>query len=215
MLYLTGSSSELSRNLHRSDLGLLGTPAGSTVAQRHHYPAWAADNGMFVATPATREALIAKWFAWLGRLEPTALFATLPDVVGDYRATAELSRHHLAAVRELGFPAAWVAQDGLELDPWATEEALSADALFLGGSTEWKLSAGAAELVAEAKRRGLWVHMGRVNSGKRLRYAASIGCDSADGTFLGFGPTKNLPRLVAWLDSLNPPAPAHEFELAA
>ena len=30
--------------------------------------------------------------------------------------------------------------------------------------------------------RGKWVHMGRVNSTRRIRYAASIGCDSVDGT---------------------------------
>ena len=36
--------------------------------------------------------------------------------------------------------------------------------------------------MAEAKRRRKWVHMGRVNSERRIRYAASIGCDSIDGT---------------------------------
>jgi hypothetical protein len=29
-----------------------------------------------------------------------------------------------------------------------------------------------------------------------LRYAASIGCDSADGTYLAFGPERNLSRLL-------------------
>jgi hypothetical protein len=41
--------------------------------------------------------------------------------------------------------------------------------------------------------------MGRVNSQKRFSYAQSIGCDSADGTFLAFGPTQNLPRLLSWV----------------
>jgi hypothetical protein len=27
-----------------------------------------------------------------------------------------------------------------------------------------------------------------------------MGCDSADGTFLTFGPDVNLPRLLAWLE---------------
>ncbi len=30
------------------------------------------------------------------------------------------------------------------------------------------------------------------------RYAAAIGCDSADGTYLTFGPDVNLPRLLSW-----------------
>jgi hypothetical protein len=38
------------------------------------------------------------------------------------------------------------------------------------------------QVVAEARQRGIWVHMGRVNSLRRLAYAASIGCDSIDGT---------------------------------
>jgi hypothetical protein len=56
------------------------------------------------------------------------------------------------------------------------------DALFIGASTEWKLGPSAEALVAQAKDRGKWVHMGRVNSHRRIRYAASIGCDSVDGT---------------------------------
>lgn len=51
--------------------------------------------------------------------------------------------------------------------------------------------------------------MGRVNSGKRLKLADNWGCDTADGTFLAFGPDKNLPRLLAWLENLGgKPAPA-------
>jgi hypothetical protein len=66
----------------------------------------------------------------------------------------------------------------------------------IGGSTSWKLGPAAASLAAQARRLGKWVHMGRVNSLKRLRYAASIGCDSADGTYLAFGPERNLSRLL-------------------
>jgi hypothetical protein len=38
------------------------------------------------------------------------------------------------------------------------------------------------QLVRAWKRAGKWVHLGRVNSERRIRYAASIGCDSVDGT---------------------------------
>lgn len=44
-----------------------------------------------------------------------------------------------------------------------------------------------------------WVHMGRVNSKKRLDTARAMGCDSVDGTYLTFGPDTNLPRLLSWL----------------
>jgi hypothetical protein len=135
------------------------------------------------------------------RARRRCLFATAPDVLGDPAATIERSARFVYRVRAwFGLPVALVAQDGLEhLDvPWSWF-----DVLFLGGSTVWKLGPGARRLVAEAKARGKHVHMGRVNSLRRLRYAHWIGCDSADGTYLAFGPDENLPRLLGWLRDVN------------
>ncbi|MGW9029334.1 hypothetical protein ACWGQ5_35460 [Streptomyces sp. NPDC055722] len=47
------------------------------------------------------------------------------------------------------------------------------------------------------------VHMGRVNSRRRLRIAQAFGCTSCDGTYLAFGPDANLPRLLAWMNELH------------
>jgi hypothetical protein len=130
------------------------------------------------------------------------LFAVAPDVLGDAEATLRLAETSgmLAWIRELNYPAALVAQNGLEdlTVPWD-----DFDALFIGGDTGWKLGPHARHLVGEARGRGKWVHMGRVNSLRRLRYAAAIGCDSADGTFLSFGPDRNLPELLGWLRDVN------------
>ena len=126
-------------------------------------------------------------------------------VLGDAAATIERSARFVYRVRAwFGLPVALVAQDGLErLDvPWPWF-----DVLFLGGSTDWKLGPAARALTAEAKRRGKRVHMGRVNSLKRLRYADAIGCDSTDGTCLTYAPDANLPRLLAWLRTVNDQAP--------
>lgn len=122
---------------------------------------------------------------------------------GDAAATLERSLPLLPKIRALGFKAALVAQDGLEeLEvPWD-----EFDVLFVGGTTDWKLGAGATGLAAEAKRRGKHAHLGRVNSRKRLMHAKlSIpgGYDSVDGTYLVFGPRKNLPSLLRWLDEVN------------
>ncbi|WP_329407310.1 hypothetical protein OG802_04130 [Streptomyces sp. NBC_00704] len=98
-------------------------------------------------------------------------------------------------------PAAYAAQDGCDtpgLLPWD-----DFDVLFLAGSTEWKLGPVAERLAREAKARGKGVHMGRVNSRIRLGIAEWFGCDSADGTYLAFGPDKNLPKLLTWLDELD------------
>lgn len=127
------------------------------------------------------------------------MFATAPDVVGDAKATLERSAPMFARIRAEGYKVALVAQDGMEHMELPWDEF---DALFVGGSTEWKMGPAAAKLVRQAKARGKFVHFGRVNSLKRLRYAAELGCDTADGTYLTFGPEKNLPKLLGWLDTL-------------
>ena len=169
-----------------------------TPRQRNIRPAgviWSADNGCFGTGYPGDDA----WVAWLDKNKDDAsrcLFATAPDVVGDAAATLARSLPWLPKIRELGYPAAFVAQDGLEniTVPWD-----AFDVLFIGGSTDWKLGPHAAQLAREAKVQGKHVHMGRVNSLKRYRYAMSIGCDSVDGTYLTFGPDKNLPKLLSWL----------------
>ena len=173
-------------------LGYIDTPAQGNA--RPDGVTWCADNGCFGKGYPGSDV----WREWLERNAPAAhscAFATAPDVVGDAAATLALSLPWLPKIRALGYPAALVAQDGLEALPVPWD---AFDALFVGGSTEWKLGRHARHLVREARARGKWVHMGRVNSARRYRYADHIGCDSADGTFLTFGPDVNLPRLLSW-----------------
>lgn len=161
---------------------------------------WCADNGCYGKGYPGDDA----WLAWLGSYtllqRSRCLFATAPDVVGDAVATLARSVPFLPQIRALGYPAALVAQNGLEnlTVPWD-----KFDVLFIGGNTEWKLGAAARFLVAEAKARGKHVHMGRVNSQMRLAYADAIGCDSTDGTYLTFGPDLNLPKVKGWLRAVN------------
>lgn len=183
---------------------------------------WIADNGAF-----SDKFDEGKWWKFLtdkAHAAATCVFAVAPDVVGDAAATLERSAPWFGPIRGLGYPVALVAQNGLRSEdvPWD-----EIDALFLGGSLEcrpcayvfrearrprrdeacptcqrrlreYKLNQEARDLTREAKRRGKWVHMGRVNSRKRWDYAEEIGCDSADGTYLTFGPDLNLARLRAW-----------------
>ncbi|UVF61163.1 DpdA-like tRNA-guanine transglycosylase [Arthrobacter phage Aoka] len=178
--------------MRSGQLGYIDTPA-----QGNRRPAgveWCADNGCYgKGYPGD-----AQWLAWLAVNAAdagTCLFATAPDVVGDAAATLARSAPFLPQIRALGYPAALVAQDGLEdLEvPWE-----SFDCLFIGGTTEWKLGPAARALIREAKDRGKWVHCGRVNSERRYRIMYEAGVDSADGTFLTFGPDLNLRRLLSW-----------------
>jgi hypothetical protein len=192
IFYANPCSPKVVRAMTDGQLGFIDTPR-----QRNQRPpgvTWVADNSCFGRSYPGDE----KWFGWLeanAHDAGTCMFATAPDVVGDAQATLVRSLPWLPRIRALGFPAAFVAQDGLEnLEvPWD-----EFDVLFIGGTTKWKLGQPARTLVSEAKLRGKRVHMGRVNSGQRWRYAEHIGCDSADGTFLVFGPDQNLPRLLAW-----------------
>lgn len=199
MIYLSGAENVRLRGMAACGypVGLMAQPGNSIHLSARHYPAWAADNACFALGDRFD---LGAYLCWLATL-PTdrCLFAVAPDVVGDARATWERSRRVLTAIRRLGFPAALVAQDGLDT---ATLDWDAFDVLFVGGTTTYKLSEEAYNAVREAKRRGKWCHMGRVNSLRRLRLAAMAGYDSADGTFLKFGPEKNAPRVRAWLDEL-------------
>lgn len=133
---------------------------------------------------------------------PGCLFLVVPDVyLGDgveaHTATVDAWREWMPFVSMSGFPLAFVAQIGATVGnvPWD-----ECDAVFLGGDTAWKLGPVAREIVAEAKRRGKHVHMGRVNSMKRIAYAKSIGCNSVDGSGWAKYRDAMMPRGLAALD---------------
>ena len=127
------------------------------------------------------------------------MFATAPDVVRDWAATWALAEPVLPRIRELGYRAAIVIQDGCTALPPADLW----DVLFVGGSTEWKLSELVYRLVAEAREMGRHTHMGRVNSWRRIRAAALSGYASADGTCLKRNPPHYSVEIGEWLDRLN------------
>jgi hypothetical protein len=121
---------------------------------------WCVDNGSYTGAYPGDDRYLA-WLSTRAAHTPRAAFATAPDVVAHAAATLTRSLPLLTLIRAAGYPAALVAQDGLEHlpIPWA-----DFDVLFLGGSTTWKLGQTAAGLAAQARRRGRSVHMGRVVS---------------------------------------------------
>lgn len=201
MRYLgTPSGPEIRAAMAAGEIGCMTTPAQGNVIPAGAW--YACDNGKFGKGWPGAD----RWFEWLARTidrygPELCLWAVAPDVPFDAAGTLDESLPWLAKIRELGIPAAFAAQDGCDLIdgglPWD-----DFDVLFLAGSTEWKIGPTAQRLAAEAHRRGLTVHMGRVNSQRRLRIAEDFGCDTADGTYLAFGPEKNLARLTSWLDDM-------------
>lgn len=143
------------------------------------------------------------WFEWMINLPRTVRWLTAPDVFLEdgsecHEATMERWNYYAPIIERHGFTPAFVCQVGC-----TPENMPDAEVFFLGGTTEWKIGEPAELVSKEAKRRGAWLHMGRVNSLKRLRIAASFGCDSVDGTYLKYGPDKNLPKLTKWMNMVN------------
>lgn len=205
MLYLaTPSGPDVVRAMEAGRLGCMTTPA-----QGNHLPAncWiAADNGKFGKGWPGAD----RWFRWLvdevAGIEDRCLFAVAPDVPFDAAGTLAESRPWLDQIRALGVPAAFAAQDGCEnglLPDWS-----EFDVLFLAGSAEgrdgpnWKIGPAAEALCREARANGVRIHMGRVNTLKRMRIAETFGCDTVDGTYLRFGPDKNLPLLLKFMGAV-------------
>jgi hypothetical protein len=106
-------------------------------------------------------------------------WTTVPDVPGSARRTLECFEFWYPRLCE--WPLAFVCQDGQEDLPIPWEHIA---AVFIGGSTSWKLSHHAAAIVKAAKIMGKLVHAGRVNTPGRFEYFEKLGADSIDGTGL-------------------------------
>ncbi len=108
--------------------------------------------------------------------ENKPVFVCLPDIVGDARRTLELFEQ-FETVTE-GLPRALVLQDGIGAltIPWSKIEAV-----FVGGTDNFKISPECTSAVAAAKILNKWIHVGRINSAARLSNWLGVG-DSLDGS---------------------------------
>ena len=160
---------------------------------------FAIDTGCYAAPEKFDPLGYLRWLAERRHLADRCLFATAPDVWGDAKATMKTAGVYFPIIRALGYKAALVAQDGLtpQMVDWD-----AIDCLFVGGSDAWRTSRPHDELVREARRQGIWLHLGRVNSWRRLKAAHVQGYDSADGTYIAFGPDINGPKLAGWVTRL-------------
>ena len=195
MLYFGNPCSEqVCKAMSDGIIGMIDTPA-----QGQDVPvgaAWCGDNGKFGKGWPGRARYL-RWAASRTIDIDTCRFMVAPDVPFDMTGTLRESATYVDELHDLGYPVALALQNGAETMslPWGDYEAV-----FIGGDDAWKTGIQATGLAAEARHRGKWVHMGRVNSWKRFERAAAMGCDSVDGTYLTFGPDKNLERLLGWLE---------------
>jgi hypothetical protein len=149
----------------------------------------------------------------LDALEPFASsvkFVTVPDVVCDAAGTFALWREWAPIVRARGLTPALVLQNGMirgldgvrfghDLISWD-----EIGAIFVGGDDAYKDGVDVALLTLEAELRGLWIHVGRVNTVRRLRHAEALGANSVDGSGWARFRDAMLPRYARWIAAGRP-----------
>jgi len=190
MLYLSSSYTNLKPSL-RPRFGYMlnvNRKIGQEL-EAVRYP-WMLDNGAF--SEAWNEDTWRKRLEKLSPYADTCIAAIVPDMILD--ATATLARWHVYApeVKALGYKAAFATQNGCTVGmvPWD-----EMDVLFIGGSDAHRVRE-CWPLIAEAKRRSMWVHVGRVNSAKRIQQFCVA--DSVDGTHLSVEPSVRNQEKLLW-----------------
>lgn len=153
----------------------------------------AADNGCFGGLDAEKFVVMLNAFRESGvKLD----WVTVPDVVADGDETFRLWGRWERVVRAFDFRPAMVLQDGMtrfdvhQFDP---------PVLFIGGSTGFKLGQLAADLTADWRAKGRPVHMGRVSTEGRVRYAVEIGCTSIDTSGCSRWPDVMIPKMLRFI----------------
>lgn len=143
--------------------------------------AYCADNGAWSDHLAKRpfdEAQFGKFAPLFG---PGADFIVAPDIIAGGTASLALSARWIEPLRQMGCKLVLLSlQDGM--DPSHIASVLRPGVgLFLGGSTAWKL-ATMQQWGEFAHRCGVYYHVARVNTAKRMRLAHASGAHSVDGS---------------------------------
>jgi len=185
----TGSTVKSLFKKYPDKIALLISPEGFRP-HRFKYT-YAIDNGAFKRFDEN------KFFKMLDyvKAEKPPIFVACPDVVGCHHRTLALWRYYYPRLKKYNYPIAFVAQDGCTPELIPPE----CDWIFVGGLDPWKMD-NVKNFVGKDKP----VHVGRVNSMKRLRYCESIGVESIDGTGWMRFRDKKFYELMEWFSGERP-----------
>lgn len=165
----------------------------SPGSQRGPFPfcKYAFDNGVFAKGNDWDSAVWVKMLEW-GKLSgQSPIWNLVPDAVGDRDATLRKWDEFSPVARQYGWPLAFAVQDGM------AERDVPPDAavVFVGGSTEWKWDTYRDWCSAFPR-----VHIGRVNTYRRLFDCHDAGAESIDGTGWTRGDQRQWRGLNAYLE---------------
>jgi len=188
VLYLMPRANPMSE--YNDYFGLLNSPRGSMVSPLKNGVTWALDNNCF-----TKNFNFKSWIRALERYQiyqDTCLFVLAPDIVGDKDATLFLYKQYHTIIKEdFGYPVALAIQDGMTKDDIYWEDI---DAIFIGGTTEYKFGNDAEQILKHALDNNIHTHVGRVNSRKRVLRFWFV--DTVDGTTPIYEPNVKIPMLA-------------------
>ena len=203
MRILVSGATSTVRQLSRQfpgHLGVLHTPQNGNRLCSLPLP-WACDNSAF-SNPDVDKFWRLCINSWAMDRHHAPMWVAVPDVVGDHRATLASfgwwRAYWLEEIGRIPFPLAFVLQNGCTVNevPWD-----DIAAVFVGGDNQFKLRQSAG-LIEAAKSRGKRVHIGRVNTLRRLRYAYDLGADTVDGTAYSMYPATHLPTALSFIRGL-------------
>lgn len=186
----TGTRRNL-RALRAAGWRILVSAAGALRSEGFPY---ALDNGAWSAYQQGRPFDVPLFERALRLMGKGADWAVLPDIVMGGPASLEMSLRWMRRVLDETERALIAVQDGMV----AADVAAFVGArvgIFVGGSTAWKLRTMPA-WAQLGRQCGAWVHVGRVNSARRISACVTSGCTSFDGSSASRF-AKSLPRLDA------------------
>lgn len=142
------------------------------------------DNGAWRAFSQGTPFDEAAFLSTLRKIGAGADFTVIPDVVAGGMASLDFSRKWMRRCLDECERGLLPVQNGMEVADVADLIGPRVG-IFVGGDTAWKL-ATMGQWAQLARDRGAWVHVGRVNTVRRIKRCAAAGVDSFDGT----SPTK-------------------------
>lgn len=156
---------------------LLLSPAGVLRTEGFTY---ALDNGAWSAYQQNRAFDVQAFNDALRRFGPAADWVAVPDIVMGGIESLKFSIEWLPSVLRLAKLALVPVQDGVTarmMQPIVGSRV----GIFVGGSTEWKESS--LPMWRDLKQAtGCYLHVGRVNTARRIHLCSAANADSFDGT---------------------------------
>lgn len=138
------------------------------------------DNGAWTAYQQGHKLDESAFMRAVDKVGQKADWVVVPDIVAGGQRSLDYSLAWLDRLRGLPTQLLIAVQDGMSMDDVRSYLSPTVG-IFIGGTSEWK-EASAMAWGALARRRNCYLHVGRVNSQRRIAICTAAGANSFDGT---------------------------------